>query len=73
MNVIDIAILTTVLGLGVFGAIVRRRALRHPDGTRMSSAAWSLLAELPDDDRPPDSSSPSANPTKTRLPPNDLW
>ena len=54
MNLIDILILTAVLGLAVFAAIVRRRVLRPADRTRMRAAAWSLLSDLPQDDGPSD-------------------
>ena len=54
MDLLDILILTAVLGLAVFAAIARRRILRPVDRTRVRAAAWALLSDVPQDDGPSD-------------------
>src|SRR4051794_2131014 len=54
MGLLDILILAAVLGLALFAALARRRILRPLDRTRMRSAAWSLLSDVSQANRPSD-------------------
>jgi hypothetical protein len=66
MDVLDILILTAVLGLALFAAIVRRRVVGSVDRTRMRAAAWSLLSDSPQDDEPSDWLASSPRPPDIR-------